>query len=160
MRVPIAEATVFPATHRRWSSASPASPRTIFLKGRRSIHLCPQGWRHERKSPPSCMPSAGLSTLSGTQIIRTAAILQLLLGNVGRAGGRPSTPFAVTPTFRGATDMGGVFDTLPGYLKVPNPTDVDLAAWLKTHHADRLQARSLGFLQLLLEHAKVLPSLI
>ena len=66
----------------------------------------------------------------GTQIIRTAAILQLLLGNVGRAGGGVNA-LRGHSNIQGATDMGGVFDTLPGYLKVPNPTDVDLAAWLK-----------------------------
>jgi len=66
----------------------------------------------------------------GTQIIRTAAILQLLLGNVGRAGGGVNA-LRGHSNIQGATDMGGVFDILPGYLKVPNPTDVDLAAWLK-----------------------------
>jgi len=66
----------------------------------------------------------------GTQIIRTAAILQLLLGNIGRAGGGVNA-LRGHSNIQGATDMGGVFDTLPGYLKVPNPTDTDLAAWLK-----------------------------
>jgi formate dehydrogenase major subunit len=66
----------------------------------------------------------------GTQIIRTAAILQLLLGNVGRAGGGVNA-LRGHSNIQGATDMGGVFDSLPGYLKVPNPTDTDLAAWLK-----------------------------
>jgi formate dehydrogenase major subunit len=66
----------------------------------------------------------------GTQIIRTAAILQLLLGNVGRAGGGVNA-LRGHSNIQGATDMGGVFDSLPGYLKVPNPTDADLAAWLK-----------------------------
>ena len=32
---------------------------------------------------------------------------------------------------QGATDMGGVFDIFPGYLKMPNPTDTDLATYLK-----------------------------
>src|SRR5712671_3940003 len=66
----------------------------------------------------------------GTQIIRTAAILQLMLGNIGRAGGGVNA-LRGHSNIQGATDMGGVFDSLPGYLKVPNPTDVDLAAWLK-----------------------------
>jgi formate dehydrogenase major subunit len=66
----------------------------------------------------------------GTQIIRAAAILQLLLGNVGRAGGGVNA-LRGHSNIQGATDMGGVFDALPGYLKVPNPADVDLAAWLK-----------------------------
>jgi len=66
----------------------------------------------------------------GTQIIRTAAMLQLLLGNVGRAGGGVNA-LRGHSNIQGATDMGGVFDIWPGYLKVPNPTDVNLAAYLK-----------------------------
>src|SRR5918912_1366947 len=67
---------------------------------------------------------------SGTQIIRTAAILQLLLGNVGRAGGGVNA-LRGHSNIQGATDMGGVFDIFPGYLKMPNPTDTDLATYLK-----------------------------
>src|SRR5207245_10409088 len=32
---------------------------------------------------------------------------------------------------QGATDMAGVFDILPGYLKMPNPDDADFATFLK-----------------------------
>jgi len=66
---------------------------------------------------------------SGTQIIRTAAILQLLLGNVGRAGGGVNA-LRGHSNIQGATDMGGVFDIFPGYLKIPAPTDTDLATFL------------------------------
>jgi formate dehydrogenase major subunit len=66
----------------------------------------------------------------GTQIIRTAAILQMLLGNVGRAGGGVNA-LRGHANIQGATDMGGVFDIFPGYLKMPNPTDTDLAIYLK-----------------------------
>ncbi len=66
----------------------------------------------------------------GTQIIRTAAMLQLLLGNVGRAGGGVNA-LRGHSNIQGATDMGGIFDSLPGYLKVPTPTDADLATYLK-----------------------------
>src|SRR3981189_26302 len=66
----------------------------------------------------------------GTQIIRTAAILQLLLGNVGRAGGGVNA-LRGHSNIQGATDMGGVFDILPGYLKVPAPGDTDLATYIK-----------------------------
>src|SRR6266581_461151 len=66
----------------------------------------------------------------GTQIIRTAAILQLILGNVGRAGGGVNA-LRGHSNIQGATDMGGVYEIFPGYLKMPNPTDVDLAAYLK-----------------------------
>src|SRR5271155_1488558 len=66
----------------------------------------------------------------GTQIIRTAAMLQLMLGNVGRAGGGVNA-LRGHSNIQGATDMAGVFDTLPGYLKMPNPNDVDLTTYLK-----------------------------
>src|SRR5213075_2325486 len=66
----------------------------------------------------------------GTQIIRTAAILQLLLGNVGRAGGGVNA-LRGHANIQGATDLAGVFDLLPGYLKPGQPTDTDLATFLK-----------------------------
>jgi formate dehydrogenase major subunit len=66
----------------------------------------------------------------GTQIIRTAAILQLILGNVGRAGGGVNA-LRGHSNIQGATDMGGVFDIFPGYLKIPQPTDTDLTSFLK-----------------------------
>src|SRR5204863_2256769 len=66
----------------------------------------------------------------GTQIIRAAAMLQLILGNVGRAGGGVNA-LRGHSNIQGATDMAGVFDSLPGYLKMPAPDDVDLATYLK-----------------------------
>ena len=66
----------------------------------------------------------------GTQIIRTAAMLQLLLGNVGRAGGGVNA-LRGHSNIQGATDMAGLFDTLPGYLKVPTPGDASFDAWMK-----------------------------
>jgi formate dehydrogenase major subunit len=66
----------------------------------------------------------------GTQIIRTAAMLQLLMGNIGRAGGGVNA-LRGHSNIQGATDMAGVFDILPGYLKMPNPGDADLATYIK-----------------------------
>ena len=66
----------------------------------------------------------------GTQIIRTAAMLQLLLGNVGRAGGGVNA-LRGHSNIQGATDMAGIFDILPGYLKMPAPDDTDFATYLK-----------------------------
>ena len=64
----------------------------------------------------------------GTQIIRTAAMLQLMLGNVGRAGGGVNA-LRGHSNIQGATDMAGVFDILPGYLKMPTPADTDFEAY-------------------------------
>ena len=65
----------------------------------------------------------------GTQIIRTAAMLQLLLGNVGRAGGGVNA-LRGHSNIQGATDMAGLYDSLPGYLKAPVPTDVDFKTYM------------------------------
>jgi formate dehydrogenase major subunit len=66
----------------------------------------------------------------GTQMIRTGAMLQLLLGNIGRAGGGMNA-LRGHSNIQGATDMGGVYDIYPGYLKMLSPTDTDLATFLK-----------------------------
>ena len=55
---------------------------------------------------------------TGVQMIRAAAILQLLLGNVGRPGGGVNA-FRGHSNIQGATDTAGTFDILPGYLKTP-----------------------------------------
>ncbi len=65
----------------------------------------------------------------GVQIIRTAAMLQLLLGNVGRPGGGVNA-LRGHSNIQGATDMGGTFDILPGYLKTPSSDLPDLATYL------------------------------
>src|SRR5690349_24788002 len=66
----------------------------------------------------------------GTQIIKTAAMLQLLLGNIGRAGGGVNA-LRGHSNIQGATDLAGVFDILPGYLKTPGPDDTDFATYAK-----------------------------
>ena len=62
---------------------------------------------------------------TGVQIIRTAGILQLLLGNVGRPGGGIMA-LRGHSTIQGATDLSTLYDTLPGYLPQP-------AAYDRTH---------------------------
>jgi formate dehydrogenase major subunit len=66
----------------------------------------------------------------GTQIIRTAAMLQLIMGNVGRAGGGVNA-LRGHSNIQGATDLAGIFDILPGYLKMPSPSDADFETYLK-----------------------------
>jgi formate dehydrogenase major subunit len=80
----------------------------------------------------------------GTQIIRTAAMLQLLLGNVGRAGGGVNA-LRGHSNIQGATDMAGIFDNLPGYLKVPTPADGSFQGWMdritpETSHGENWQS--------------------
>ena len=129
LRVSAAQAAVL-ALHAGDGRAHHRHPEGSIPEGRRPVHVRPQGRRHEEGRRRSSTPSAGRSTRSGTQIIRTAAMLQLLLGNVGRAGGGVNA-LRGHSNIQGATDMAGVFDILPGYLKMPAPDDVDLATYLK-----------------------------
>jgi formate dehydrogenase major subunit len=65
----------------------------------------------------------------GVQIIRAAAMLQLLLGNVGRPGGGVNA-FRGHSNIQGATDMAGTFEILPGYLKTPAGPNLTLKDYL------------------------------
>jgi formate dehydrogenase major subunit len=54
----------------------------------------------------------------GPQIIRAAAILQLLLGNIGRPGGG-ILALRGHASIQGSTDIPTLYDILPGYLPMP-----------------------------------------
>ncbi len=84
-------------------------------------------------------------------------MLQLLLGNVGRAGGGVNA-LRGHSNIQGATDMAGIFDILPGYLKMPNPADTDFKAYLERTTPKVVQARPVGVVQLLVQHARSSPS--
>ena len=66
----------------------------------------------------------------GTQNIRAYAILQLLLGNMGVAGGGINA-LRGTSNVQGSTDMCLLSHILPGYLAVPKEGDADLEAYLE-----------------------------
>ncbi len=55
---------------------------------------------------------------TGVQMIRTAGILQLLLGNMGRPGGGIMAMRGHS-TIQGSTDVATLYDLLPGYLPQP-----------------------------------------
>ncbi|HCP61377.1 MAG TPA: formate dehydrogenase, partial [Actinobacteria bacterium] len=54
----------------------------------------------------------------GVQYIRTAAIIQLLLGNIGRPGGGIMA-LRGHASIQGSTDIPTLFDLLPGYIPMP-----------------------------------------
>ena len=53
------------------------------------------------------------------QIIRAAAILQQLLGNIGRPGGGIMA-LRGHASIQGSTDIPTLYDIMPGYLPMPN----------------------------------------
>ncbi len=64
----------------------------------------------------------------GTQNIRAMCIIQLLLGNMGIAGGGINA-LRGESNVQGATDQGILFNILPGYLPVPTASIVDLKSY-------------------------------
>jgi formate dehydrogenase major subunit len=72
---------------------------------------------------------------TGVQIIRAAAMIQLLLGNVGRPGGGVNA-FRGHSNIQGATDTAGNTEWLPGYLKTPS----DSQQSLEQHYAASIPA--------------------
>jgi formate dehydrogenase major subunit len=73
----------------------------------------------------------------GVQYIRTASIIQLLLGNIGRPGGGI---FAMRghASIQGSTDIPTLFNLLPGYLPMPSAqTGHDLAGYIESIRGDK-----------------------
>jgi formate dehydrogenase major subunit len=73
----------------------------------------------------------------GVQMIRSAAILQLLMGNIGRPGGG-IVALRGHASIQGSTDIPTLYDLLPGYLHMPSAGDdhETLADYVDTGGAD------------------------
>ena len=59
---------------------------------------------------------------TGTQMISCCALLQLLLGNIGRPGGGIMA-LRGHATIQGSTDIPTLYNLLPGYLPMPNTAE-------------------------------------
>ncbi|OGR25537.1 MAG: formate dehydrogenase-N subunit alpha [Desulfuromonadales bacterium GWD2_54_10] len=68
----------------------------------------------------------------GTQNIRAMSIIQLLLGNIGIAGGGINAMRGES-NVQGSTDQGLLFHILPGYLPVPSGELKDTAAYIEKY---------------------------
>jgi formate dehydrogenase major subunit len=108
------------------------TPKETFLKIAETIT------RNSGRDKTTCLCYAvGFTQHStGVQIIRTAAILQLLLGNIGRPGGG-ILALRGHATIQGSTDIPTLYNMLPGYMPVPEETkqQKSLAAYLQDHHS-------------------------
>lgn len=65
----------------------------------------------------------------GTQNVRSYAMLQLLLGNIGVAGGGINA-LRGESNVQGSTDYALLYHILPGYLKTPRAANTSLQAYL------------------------------
>ena len=103
------------ATRRRWSSRSAACRSDCSCASPR--RLCRNSGR-ERTSA-FCYAVGWTQHTVGVQYIRTAAILQLLLGNIGRPGGGIMA-LRGHASIQGSTDIPTLYNLLPGYLPMPH----------------------------------------
>jgi formate dehydrogenase major subunit len=73
----------------------------------------------------------------GSQYIRCASMLQLLLGNMGRPGGGIMA-MRGHASIQGSSDIPTLFDTLPGYIPAPHAhRHGDLDAFISSHAPDK-----------------------
>ncbi|HEV8117268.1 MAG TPA: formate dehydrogenase-N subunit alpha, partial [Thermoanaerobaculia bacterium] len=95
----------------------------------------------------------------GVQIIRAAAMLQLLLGNVGRPGGGVNA-FRGHSNIQGATDIAGNTEILPGYLKTPVGTQTTLQEYLETNTPKTLNNQAWASMNYWSNYDKFMVSLL
>ena len=90
------------------------TPRDVFLKVAEAF--CSASG--PEKTGAICYAVGWTQQSKGVQIIRAAAILQLLLGNMGRPGGG-ILALRGHASIQGSTDIPTLYDILPGYLPMP-----------------------------------------
>jgi formate dehydrogenase major subunit len=91
------------------------TPRDVFERVARALY--------ENAGPDRtgavCYAVGWTQHTTGVQMIRAAAVLQLLLGNIGRPGGG-ILALRGHATIQGSTDIATLYNLLPGYLYAPS----------------------------------------
>ena len=77
------------------------------------------------------------------QLIHAAAMVQLLMGNIGMPGGGVNAQRGHA-NIQGSTDMGA-WNMLPGYLKIPRANQTTIEEYLEANTPKPLQAKSLNY---------------
>ncbi len=99
------------------------------VPGRAGTILYALGWTHHS---------------TGAQTIRLGAMVQLLLGNMGIAGGGMNA-LRGHSNIQGLTDLGLMSNLLPGYMTLPNEAEQDFDAYIKTRAPQALRPNQLSY---------------
>jgi formate dehydrogenase major subunit len=83
---------------------------------------------------------------SGSQNIRTMAMVQLLLGNIGVAGGGMNA-LRGHSNIQGLTDVGLLSNQMPGYLALPTDRETTFADYMKTRQFKPLRPGQVSYWQ-------------
>jgi len=82
----------------------------------------------------------------GAQILRTGAMVQLLLGNIGVAGGGMNA-LRGHSNIQGLTDLGLLSTSLPGYLTLPSQAEQDYQKYIDTRTQKPLRPGQMSYWQ-------------
>ena len=82
---------------------------------------------------------------TGVQLIRSGALLQLLLGNMGRPGGGMNAERGHA-NIQGNTDHAISWEILPGYIAIPAPGEKSLADYVKEKAPKKSDPNSWNYL--------------
>jgi formate dehydrogenase major subunit len=80
----------------------------------------------------------------GAQMIRTGAMVQMLLGNIGIAGGGMNA-LRGHSNIQGLTDLGLMSNLLTGYMTLPNQTEQDFDAYIAKRALQPLRPNQLSY---------------
>jgi formate dehydrogenase major subunit len=98
------------------------------------------------KAGTECYALGWTHHTTGSQIIRTMSIIQLLLGNMGIAGGGVNA-LRGEPNVQGSTDHAILYNVLPGYLKMPAASLDTLEHYLKKCTPESKDPQSANYYQ-------------
>ncbi|HZC67145.1 MAG TPA: formate dehydrogenase-N subunit alpha, partial [Nitrospirales bacterium] len=82
----------------------------------------------------------------GSQMIRTAAMVQLLLGNIGMVGGGMNA-LRGHSNIQGLTDLGLMSELLTGYLTLPGEKETDYKAYIEKRVQKPLRPGQMSYWQ-------------
>ncbi len=82
----------------------------------------------------------------GSQIIRTGAMVQLLLGNIGTAGGGMNA-LRGHSNIQGLTDLGLMTNLLPGYMTLANEAEQDYQTYVAKRASKPLRPGQMSYWQ-------------
>lgn len=102
---------------------------TTAVPGRAGTVLYALGWTHHSV---------------GAQMIRTGAMVQLLLGNIGIAGGGMNA-LRGHSNIQGLTDLGLMSNLLPGYMTLPMQAEQDFDAYIQKRAQQPLRPNQLSY---------------
>jgi formate dehydrogenase major subunit len=83
---------------------------------------------------------------TGSQMIRTAAMVQLLLGNIGVSGGGMNA-LRGHSNIQGLTDLGLLSNQLPGYIALPSDAEQDYDKFMAARALKPLRPNQLSYWQ-------------